>query len=162
MARRSSGRRTDYTWNGAGIQLSMAANAVAVSTLFTPLVSGTLIRVRGEILAALDTPTSNVVNLVSMGIIVATEEQIAVGATALPDPADDLDADWLWHGFIPLSSVGVAGDLSVENAGRLTVDSKAMRKMKQTQSGVMVIANPAFVGAVGVDVTFGIRALFGA
>ncbi len=158
---RSSGRRTDYTWQGAFSSIGVAANATAVAAIGGALnVSATLTRCHGEILASIDGPVATDALVVGLGLMVVTEEQLAVGATAIPNPSDDLDADWFWHGFIPLSSQGSVQDQQ-NNVGRLTVDSKAMRKMKQTMSIALVIDNGTLTGTPAIDVSFGIRNLFG-
>ena len=76
MARsRGSGRRTDYAWEGTpGFLQGMAANASAVATVVTTLVSTTLYRMRGDLLVSIDGPVANDVTCVGLGIIAVTEE----------------------------------------------------------------------------------------
>ena len=156
---RSTGRRTDYTWQGASASATMPGNTTQVIEIAIANVAATLYRTRGEIVASIDGPVADDKTLVTFGIIVATEEDLVVGATALPNPKDDMDAEWLWHGFVPLLAQG-AGD-EVSAAGRLTVDSKAMRCMKQTQSVVLVTDVETLAGTPAIDFVAGFRVLFG-
>ncbi len=75
--------------------------------------------------AVTETPTGQ------FGIIVVSEQAIAIGATAIPNPTDDADGDWHVHQpvlnrFVFLSAVGV--DQSIGGIVR-TIDSKAMRRV---------------------------------
>ena len=161
---RSTGRRTDYTWNGGGVRFGLGANTTGVNVMATAGVSGTFMRSRGEILASIDSPVLNDGGIMAFGLIKVTEEQVAVGATAMPNPNDDLDADWMWHGFIPLQAVTevTAGGMAQEAVGRLTIDSKAMRKVKQTEAIVLISDWDTLSGTPAVDVAAGVRLLFGA
>ena len=159
MARRTSGRRTDYTWQGSQVTGGLAAAGISVTAVLTSAVSGTIMRSRGELLAVLDGPTAGDQAVVFAGLIVVTEEQLAVGATAIPNPGADFDADWMWHGGISLIDEGAFPDFV---GGRLTIDSKAMRKIKQSMSVALVVANSSSVGTPAIDFEGYLRILFGA
>ena len=155
-----AGRRNDYVWNGTANALSMAGNGSALSDVTGQFgIAGTLMRCRGELLAVLDSPTDGDKASVACGIIRATEEQLAVGVTAVPNPSDDLDADWVWHSFVPLSFVLATGNAAIEGAGRIIVDSKAMRKFRQGEYFIIVVDNNSLAGTAAIDVTFGLRLL---
>ena len=161
MARGASGRRTDYIWNGTGVGLSISSGGSQLSDITGQFgAAGTIFRVRGELLASIDSPTDGAKVLITAGIIRITEEQLAVGITAVPNPLADLDADWLWHGFVPLMFV-TPDAASGEAAGRLVIDSKAMRKMRQGELLGMVVDSNALTGTDAVDIVFGVRILFG-
>jgi len=166
MARgRSRGtKKIDFTqWEGdSGSAAAIASAGTNSDTLATSTQASTLLRTRGEIVASIDGPTDGDRCSVACGILVATEEQVAVGSTAMPDPAADLDADWLWHGYLLMLSQAVT-ELSgnVTLARRLTIDSKAMRRMHPTTSLVMRVTNTALTGTPAVDVVWATRHLFG-
>jgi len=160
---RSTGRRADYIWNGVSSSLTVTSGSSGIQDVSGAFgQSGTIVRIRGNILASLDSPTINEKTAVAMGIIRTTEEQLAVGITAIPNPQADLDADWQWHGFLPLQAVVdvTSGAGSQENVGRLVIDSKAMRKVRQGENLTFVVDNTAISGTPEIDVTFGIRILF--
>ncbi len=154
---RGSGRRPDYTWNGAVVGQSIASGGVSLDSIAIFGIAGTLVRCRGELLASMDSPTDGDKVAVAFGLIKATEEQRGVGSTAVPDPSSDLDADWIWHGFIPLQAQ--AANLEHSVVGRLTVDSKAMRRFKQTEGIVLIVSNLVSAGTPAIDVTGGFRLL---
>ena len=164
MARRS-GRKSDFTWQGlSGATAAVLTNAARIDAVNTPSVASTLMRSRGEVLASIDGPTDGDSCVAIFGLIVGTEEQVSIGATAFPDPANDMDAEWIWYGSILLfaqAGTGLGASLNALSVvGRLTIDSKAMRRMKQTQSVVMVTRNLTLAGTPAVDVNFAIRQLF--
>ena len=162
MARRSSGRRTDYTWNGAQVGGPLAANAQSAFQIVGPLgTAGTIMRNRGELICALDGPSAGDAVTVFFGLIVVTEEQLAVGVTAIPNPGADFDADWLWIGTIPLLAQGAVED-QAGTSGRLIVDSKAMRRIKQSQSVALACASSVTTGTPAIDFEGFVRTLFGA
>jgi len=109
----------------------------------------------------LDAGASDERAIVAFGLIIGNDDQVAVGATAFPSPADDLDAPWLWHGFMTVSSVAESGTVpSSALYDRLVIDSKAMRKVKSNQQIVLTGAVGASVDQTGTwDLLFGIRVL---
>jgi len=162
MARRSTGRKTDFTWQGLfPVGNSTASGAAFVQLVVTTTTPATLYRSRGEIIGSIDGPADGNKLGLSFGLIVATEEQVAVGATALPNPAVDLDAEWIWHGFILLLSQAIVSTDYRLHSGKLQVDSKAMRRMKQGQSVVLVGQNTAVSGTPASDTVVAFRLLFG-
>ena len=150
------------TWQGSCAGASIAAGSSLLSVINIPSSSSTLLRTRGEVVASIDGPTDGDKTCVGMGLIVVTEEQTTVGVSAVPNPLSDLDAEWIWHGFLLLMAQGATEDSNVvTNAVRLTVDSKAMRKIKQTQDIVLITGLANQAGTPAVDIMFGIRQLFG-
>ncbi len=120
----------------------------------------TLMRCRGRVKAVVETPAANSATIVSMGLIVTTEEQLLVGATAIPDPALDLDAEWVWHGYLLV--MGDSADLDTTPAtDTLEIDSKAMRRMKQSQNLSFVAGSDSPLGSRGVILAGGFRVLVG-
>jgi len=158
---RDRGRRTDYTWSGNSVGLAIAANGTTLTSIVVVGSAGTIMRSRGELVASIDGPVDNDKTLVAFGLIKVTEEQVVVGFTSVPNPNDDPDAAWLWHGFIPLGSQAIVNQAAGYEVGRLTVDSKAMRKMKQTEAIALVIDNLALAGTPAIDVVGGFRILIG-
>ena len=162
MARRSTGRRTDYTWQGGALGSSLSSGGAFISSVFTAGTAATLMRSRGEVVASIDGITDGDKAIVGVGLIVVTEEQLAAGATSVPDPITDFDAEWVWHGFLLLMSQAIVATTDDTHNARLSIDSKAMRRMKQTMSLVFVATNVASAGTPNVDVLFGCRSLVGA
>ncbi len=166
MATRSRGRRSDYTWQGlaagaAGI--SIAANAQAIQTIVTLANAGTIMRCRGEVVASVDGPADGDKVGIGVGLIVVNDDAVAAGAAAVPSPLNDLDAEWIWHGFLLLqiqAGTGVGASLNVGGVvDRLTCDSKAMRRFKQNQVLAFAMHTVGISGTAASDITFGFRTL---
>ncbi len=160
MARsRGSGRKTDYTWSGNTFSQDAQGTAVTINALTTINQAGTIVRNRGELLVSIDGPVDGDKAVAAFGLIIASDSQVAAGATAFPSPATDLDANWLWHSFATML-VQAAGDDGTIST-RLMIDSKAMRKVKQNDQLVLVADMVRESGTPTVDYAGGIRSLLG-
>jgi len=161
MGRQRSGRRTDYNWNGLIAGGTQSAATTAIAEIFVSLLSLTVYRVRGEILCSIDGPVDGDKIMVAAGIIVVTEEQLAAGSGSIANPADasDLNDRWLWHGFLPMIAQASGDDRTV--AARLTIDSKAMRRMKPAESLIFKVGALSLAGTPAYDWNVGIRCLVG-
>ncbi len=158
MARRSR-RRNDYRWIGATGGAAMASGASsALVTVISTQSAFTLMRIRGEAVASIDGPVANDKVIVAIGLIIVTDAAVAAGAASIPTPATDLNSSWIWHGFFPLVAQGADDAEGV--VMRQTIDSKAMRKIGNLESMVVVAENVALAGTPAVDIAWGVRCLF--
>ncbi len=88
------------------------------------------------------------------GMMVPTEEAVAIGITALPDPVGSVNSDaWVAYqgfqgGFLISSAVGITGDAY----SHWRFDSRAMRKVEQGFDVVTVIANSSATAGLVVIV----------
>ena len=159
MARgRSSGRRSDYEWQGNTGAASLASNVPAIINMVVNNAAGTLMRSRGQVLGSIDGATDGDAVAVAVGLIIADDDAVAVGVTAIPSPDADMDAEWLWHGFLLLKAQGTSTDQPGLTA-RLEIDSKAMRRLKPNTNCVFAIAPKSLSGTPAVDVLVGLRSL---
>ena len=86
---------------------------------------------------------------VALGLCVVTENAFGVGITAVPTPLTDIGWDgWLWHwaGSVYGPSTTVTNAEGSANV-RIPIDSKAMRKFKETDVMLAVLEVSAEVGA---------------
>ncbi len=161
-ARRSAGRRTDYAWNGLSVLLNNVSATPIIAGMVTVNQSSTLMRTRGEILLVLDGPGDGDTMSVGCGLIIGTDDNVAAGATAFPSPVTDLDAQWLWHGFILLRAQSASqSEAGGGQTGRLTIDSKAMRKVRQNDQVVLAVQGVVLAGSPTADGAAAVRGLFG-
>ena len=159
-ARRSGGRRADYTWILGTGHVNGLSTTQAFDSMTTVLRSSTLVRTRGEIHVGMDPGAIDDTMVVGVGLIVATDQAIAAGAASLPSPIDDGDADWLWHGLFGLHAATiVSGDDWIGQSSRREIDSKAMRKVKQNDNLVVVYDSSVLAGSPTADVVIGARFL---
>ncbi len=162
MARSTrTGRRTDYRWNGASGTQGLSAGSASVNDISGSLgAPHTLTRSRGELVVSMDGPSASEQCVVGLGLIVTTEEQLAAGVASIPDVLLDLDAEWIWHGFACMIAQGAVED-QLGMVARFSIDSKAMRRMKQSQNTSLILKNTSLSGTPAIDVVFGVRQLFG-
>ena len=160
---RTSGRRTDYQWTGlsGAIHVGQTVGG-AFSSVAAFNAPGTLTRSRGEIMASMDVGAANDAVAVSFGLMIMSDDQVTAGITAMPSPSLDLDGEWLWHGYLPFrSETGTQSDDLGSHVGRLTVDSKAMRRVKQNSQIVAVHDGVILAGTPTYDVVWSFRILLG-
>jgi len=152
MARRQfqqRARRRVPSWQGTDIDVVNLVTATPISlTVITEAVleefpTPTLIRTRGRLAVHYDALTAAPAKAtVTMGIMVLPTPSLA----AFPTPQTDIGSDWLWWDTAPINLIGVdSGDFA--NNMRMTVDSKAMRKIGVNQTVIFVAELRNFEGA---------------
>ena len=154
--RTSSGVRRATAWSSGPRQIPVGLTAAgaqlwAVGSQST--LSGlTLIRVRGEFTAVLDVVTAigDGFERIAVGMCIVSENAFDAGVTAVPSPITDIGWDgWLYHrllGQFRGSSTTELGRSPME-AVRIEMDSKAMRKFKQTDVLIGVVELAPETGA---------------
>ncbi len=168
MPRRSrTGRKTDYSWQGQSVNVgsidlatgTVTDGANAIVSFGAPF---TIMRVRGELLFQLDAGAVNERILIAVGLIVISANQVSVGVTSMPHPFTDIEDTWLWHQYVTLSSLAEAAIQPDALFSRVMVDSKAMRKVKPTESLALVAEVVAGSDQGGTfDMLGGFRVLVG-
>ena len=141
MARRSSSRRrANYEWAGTQFVASALSTTQTILATLTPGEQGTLIRSRGNILIVATPDAADDDDVVGLGLIVVSSEAAAIGGTSIPGPINNEDAPWLWHTFVPIMNVAVtaASDTALGLIHRVTLDSKAMRRLNTNDRVVLV------------------------
>ena len=88
----------------------------------------------------------------SYGKIIVTDSAAAAGATAIPDPSTDPEADWfVYQGFNTTMIVGPNGyneGIFPDAVARWQVDSKAMRKVGPDDNVVSMVTNISAAGLI--------------
>ena len=142
--------------------MDLAIGTVVAFALFSNDRSETLLRTRGEIFVQLDAAAVAEDYTIAVGICIASARAVAAGAASLPRPGTDGAYPWIWHGFLIGSSGREAAINNNTLFARLTVDSKAMRKMKETEDVVLVFEMVESTDQTGqVRLMGGFRALVG-
>ena len=155
MARRGSGRRTDYTWGHIG-DLEEAhdltsGEAQLGGTSFAFNESQTVTRVRGKVAVELDAGAVSEHALVLFGLQIMSKDAFSSAAASELFVADGADeGSWLWQGQLWVS----AGDEGTVNqnflSAQMEIDTKAMRKVKINEVLAFVFQTPA---ALTLDAT---------
>ncbi len=165
MARRGHAKKIDTVhWTYGSFQAaSLAAGTVAVNVYSAQHLPETLMRIRGEwaaLVGAVAAPGVGVA--LSAGLIQVPE---GTGTTVLWSPISDGDAPWIWWDTLHLLYGEYVTDVIASQQtpdGRRVIDSKAMRKMRNTELQ-FVAENATITGfnAATVSVAGSVRTLFG-
>ncbi len=146
MARRRFGGHTSSVshkeWSTADSlqnNIDIAEQVVVLGNVaLVALVPNTLLRIRGTVFAQLDAGAVDEKAMIAFGITIVKTPAFTAGAASVPSPVTEADADWLWQGYISLSSLAEAAIAPNFLAGNVEIDSKAMRKLSTGDSIIMV------------------------
>ena len=147
LSRSSPRRRVGWNEGPGGfneIPITVTTSSVSILGLGQTLLADgfTLVRTRGLIQLALTANTAAGDGFQgAFGICVVFAESFGVGVTAIPDPVTDMNWDgWLWHSFFSLIQGSVFSAQVSAGSGNKTleIDSKAMRKLRASDTIVLV------------------------
>jgi len=160
---RGRGRRTDYSWGGLVFSLSGLSASQVASNVLTITSPSTLMRCRGRVRAFLETATAaDSLKTINCGIIVGDDDQLTAGSAAFPSPGTDMDAEWIWQGFLLMRTLSTTeADNDFQGSDVIDIDSKAMRRLKQTDNIVFVAEPFNLTGTETADVIVSVRCLLG-
>ena len=167
-------RRTGFTkiiahkgWStivhGQIASMDIAENVTAVGDVAGAVVAAsTILRTRGIVFAQLDSTAVDERVTIAVGVIIAGERAVTAGVASLPGPLNQGADDWIWHGYLTVSSGAEAAINDNSLFDRLEIDSKAMRKVKEDETFVFMaqIADSLDQGG-SVDLMYATRVLFG-
>ena len=107
----------------------------------------TVIRSHLEIYVESDQEAASEQYIGAVGMCVVSEQASAIGVTAVPTPIIDLGSEyWFLHqmymGSCNLQAAGIIND----NPDRLSVDSKAMRKVNESED-LLIVAEFSGIGS---------------
>jgi len=150
MARRHAPRsravsHRQTTWVGQADQtfIGVGTNAKVIVSNFDPqansMLAPTIVRTRGEVTVVATTLTVDVDIVGAFGLAVVTDRAFAAGQASVPGPWTDSDwGGWfVWQSFAVAYEIG--SEIGVVNAGHtMIVDSKAMRKVKDDETIILV------------------------
>ena len=132
----------------------LGAGVVAVDEKFT------IVRMRGELTMALQTVSAVDEGYhLTYGIGIVSADAFAVGASAVPNPQDDPEWPWMFHGFTAMISPSATlSDIGSAAVVRVPVDVKAMRILNPNETVFMAI-DALEVGTAVLNVQFDSRML---
>ena len=127
---------------GTNLTSSVAALGSTAQELTAERV--TLIRLRGSLSLYLPITSAALSGFRgAVGVAIASAEAIAAGVTAVPTPFLDADLNlWWWHSFFDIRSITATiadGANAAAVVVRIPVDTKAMRKISQTETVFVAI-----------------------
>jgi len=158
-----AGPKRQTTWVGPALQSFQAVSTASKVILasFDPaaaaLTKPTIVRTRGILSVVPFAFTADLNHTGALGIGIVTDRAFAAGAASIPGPFTDSGWDgWLATQFFSFRFEVISGDGVVWLPYTVEVDSKAMRKV--TDDETVVVMYESFLGAVNVDAP--IRQLF--
>jgi len=166
MARRRTGFQKKIEtvhWTYGSFVLGGAAGATAVNVLSAQHLPETLMRMRGEWIASFDGALAGANGVAVTGGLIQVPE--GTGATVLWSPITDGDAPWIWWDTIHLIYEEYVTDVvqsAMVSSGRRVIDSKAMRKFRNTElQFVLESATISGFNAANIHATGSVRVLSG-
>ena len=165
MARRSGHAKkidtvhwTYGSWTGLALS---SAGTVGVTVLSAQHLPETLLRIRGEWAACFDgVQAPGGFMAITAGLILVPE---GTSTTVLWDPVNDGDAPWIWWDVFHLMYEEMVLDVTFSTqtaSARRVIDSKAMRKVRNTELQFVAI-NTAIAGSAAANVAGSVRVLAG-
>jgi len=157
-------RRMVQWTNGPGDETSRAFVATGLVILGLGIETGTqkftITRIRGVLTFTLNTIAALANGFrFTYGIGIVSSDAFSVGVTAIPNPQDDMDWPWMYHGFTSmLSPTGTLSDIGSAAVVRIPVDVKAMRILNLNEVVFMAV-DAAEVGSATASAQFDSRML---
>ena len=151
---RSDAQRRKMSW-GVGPEGTLSISA-STSTVFATgaqiaIADMTLTRTRGELLLFLQTASAALSGFqYAFGLCLVSQNAAGIGATAIPEPLTDLGWDgWFFHhqGALKSPATTIVSDLGAQVV-RIPVDSKAQRKVRETDVVVAVLETVETVSSI--------------
>ena len=124
----------------------LTAGAVAFNALAAQHLPETLLRIRGEWVVAMSGAAASAQGAAIVAGLIQVPE--GTGTTVLWSPITDGDAPWIWWDALQLMYTEQVTDVVYSNqtsSGRRTIDSKAMRKIRNTELQ-FVVENATMTG----------------
>ena len=157
--RRARGRPNDYDWElSSGSDLNRAIGTIVQFEAFVSDTAETLVRLRGDIVMALSnsgTPTAADTALVAWGVVRSASGSSDVGIS----PITEGGANYLAYGVATLFNISGTPSGEQSDFMRWSVDSKAMRKLRENESIYVIFETADIVGAPVIDAAFALRGL---
>ncbi len=167
MARRRTAfaKKIDsVVWDGftsGATFMGVAAGTVAQTIRASQSIPETVLRIRGELAVNLDgVQVPGVAVFVGVGIIQVPDGS---SATVTWSPITDPSAPWIWYERVALIYDEAVTDIIASQTTlsvRKTIDSKAMRKLRNTELQI-VLENTTLLTAASVNVMVSGRILLG-
>ncbi len=143
-------------------QITASSSIILGSAITVVDTELTVVRTRGFFHLQLSVATAALDGFnYALGIGIASNAAIAVGASAVPTPFTEVDAEnWLWHhmGKITSPIAGVATG-AAQSAQTIEVDSKAMRRLEDG-SALYMAAEFGEIGTASLTIAGVTRCLF--
>ena len=142
-------------WLGSADDTSptgLASNAAVMDQTFAFGEPATIVRTRGTLWVGTDQESADEQAFGAMGMAVVTDAAAAIGITALPLPSGNSDDDawFVWQPWLSSFRFVSAAGFQDQLFAQYDFDSKAMRKVHDGSTAVVVLENDSAVGLLFV------------
>ena len=127
-----------FSLGGSGITVAAGTKVLLATFTLSGAFEETILRSRVRFAIKADATGETQVG--AFGMIIVTDEAEAAGAASIPGPSSQSENDG-WFVHQPIVQYGDTGTTN-ENSYIYDVDSKAMRKVSQGHSMVVMVENP--------------------
>jgi len=134
-------QRRQLDWLGfASIARVGITTTQSILSSFSFTEATTVVRIRGNLLVSAVPDAALDDEVVGLGIAVVSDAAAAVGGTSVPGPIANGSFSFLWHTYVPLISLAAtaASDVGIGLQKDIVIDSKAMRKMKTSDTLALI------------------------
>ena len=144
---RTGRSKRQVTWVGPADQntVAVATGASVIVASFNPFTGAsmhkpTVVRTRGEVSVRPSSFAADTVISGAMGVCVVSDEAFTAGAGSIPRPFDDAGWDgwFVWQSFVNRYEVLSADGVIIPAAIAYQIDSKAMRKVSDNETIVLM------------------------
>ncbi len=141
---RAPKRQTSWVASAALTDRSTLGAATAVLDQFFSITEPvTVVRTRGTLWVASDQTAANESPFGALGFAVVTDQARAIGVTAVPTPTTDQPSDsfFVWEPWFADARFASGVGFAMRTFYEYKFDSKAMRKVQESQDIVITIEN---------------------
>ena len=140
------GSRLRKVWSSFGLSdnVAITTTQIILGSVDIPIggaLEATVLRIRGEYLVMGVPNAANDSDVIGLGIIVVRNEAFDAGGVSVPGPISQIGSDsWMWHSITPIDAMGLTAEsaVSLTSNRRVIVDSKAMRKVPEGSTVILV------------------------
>ncbi len=143
--------RRGTQWVGSATETgvtALAGSSVVLDQAFSFGEPATIIRIRGGFWVQTDQNATTERPIGAIGMAVVTDQALAIGVTAVPTPITDMESEQflLWYPFFTDVRFATAAAYNHNTGAYVPLESKAMRKVDDSKSIVVVVENISSVG----------------
>ena len=127
---------------------NLAGSSVVLDQSFPFGEDATIVRVRGKLWIGSDQASASERPMGAIGFANVTNQALAIGVTAVPTPITDISSDewFLWAPFFNGLNFADATGIQQKIFAEVELESKAMRKVNDGLSTVVVLENASTFG----------------
>ena len=155
----SRGPKRGTQWLGSATDTAVTTLGPGTAVLDQSFAFGepaTIVRTRGLLSVAPDQVTGTEFPFGALGMAVVTDQATAAGVASMPTPITESDADswFVWEAFAASILLSTGAAFTTDAMQHFPFDSKAMRKVDDNSTAVVVLENSSAAAGLRFLITF--------